>query len=87
MSNLNPASKAGYQSFMIGGFTFTRDEYFTQITWPKGSHILPIEDFLKALQRDVAWGFFTVPSASTAYLEPLTTTAKLTCLQVLFQKS
>ena len=58
MSNLNLASKAGYQSFMIGGFTFTRDEYFARITWPKGSHILPIEDFLKALQRDVAWGFF-----------------------------
>lgn len=58
MGNLNIQSSAGYQTFSIGGFTFTRDEYFANIYCPKGHHTIAIEDFLKALQRDVAWGFF-----------------------------
>ena len=49
---------AGYQTFSIGGFTFGRDEYFATITWPTGTHQLAIDGFLRALQRDVAWGFF-----------------------------
>lgn len=52
------AQKAGYQSFTIGSFAFARDEYFARISWPKGEHTMAAEDFLKALQRDVAWGFF-----------------------------
>ena len=48
----------GYQSFSIGGFTFERDEYFVHITYPGGRHIMPVEAFLRALMRDVAWGFF-----------------------------
>ena len=49
---------AGYQTFSIGGFTFSRDEYFATITWPTGTHQIAIDVFLRALQRDVAWGFF-----------------------------
>jgi hypothetical protein len=49
---------AGYQTFHVGGFTFSRDEYFATITWPTGTHQIAIDVFLRALQRDVAWGFF-----------------------------
>jgi hypothetical protein len=49
---------SGYKSFEAGSFGFTRDEYFAHITWPKGSHIMSIDGFLRALMRDVAWGFF-----------------------------
>src|SRR5688572_20521247 len=51
-------SAAGYETFSIGGFTFSRDEYFATITWPTGTHQIAIDVFLRALQRDVAWGFF-----------------------------
>jgi hypothetical protein len=53
------ATKAlGYKKFEIGKFTFERDEYFAKISYPKGYHTMRIEDFLRALMRDVAWGFF-----------------------------
>ena len=48
----------GYRQFTLGGFTFWRDEFFVHITWPTGSHILSVDNFLRALQRDVAWDFF-----------------------------
>ncbi len=48
----------GYKTFSIGGFRFERDEYFAHITYPTGRHIMPIDAFLRALMRDVAWGFF-----------------------------
>lgn len=53
---------AGYKTFTLGEFTFSRDEYFATITWPaKGarqSHTMSVDAFLRALMRDVAWGFF-----------------------------
>lgn len=49
---------AGYKSFSIGGFTFSRDEYFATIEWPTGRHQMAIDQFLRCTQRDVAWGFF-----------------------------
>jgi hypothetical protein len=49
---------AGYQTFTAGAFTFARDEYFATITWPTGSHQIAIDQFLRSVQRDVAWGFF-----------------------------
>lgn len=49
---------SGYKDFNIGSFTFARDEYFATLTWPTGTHQLPIDVFLRAMQRDVAWGFF-----------------------------
>ena len=53
---------AGYKVFRAGQFELSRDEYFVTITWPaKGarlSHKLEADKFLKALMRDVAWGFF-----------------------------
>ncbi len=48
----------GYRQFTLGGFTFRRDEYFAHVTWPTGSHVLSIDGFLRALQRDCAWDFF-----------------------------
>ncbi len=48
----------GYRQFTLGEFTFRRDEYFAHVTWPTGSHVLSIDGFLRALQRDCAWDFF-----------------------------
>lgn len=51
-------NEAGYKTFQIGGFTFSRDEYFVTIEWPTGNHQMSIDAFLRSVQRDVAWGFF-----------------------------
>jgi hypothetical protein len=48
----------GYREFDLGSFHFRRDEYFSHITWPTGQHVMSIDGFLRALQRDVAWDFF-----------------------------
>jgi len=48
----------GYQTHTAGQFTFLRDEYFAHIKYPGGTHIIPIDAFLRSLMRDVAWGFF-----------------------------
>jgi len=48
----------GYRTFRLGEFEFTRNEYFTYISWPTGRHVMSADSFLKALQRDVAWDFF-----------------------------
>jgi hypothetical protein len=48
----------GYKTFSLGEFTFSRDEYFVHVKWPTGRHVLSADAFLRALQRDVAWGFF-----------------------------
>ncbi|MCP5144896.1 MAG: hydroxyquinol 1,2-dioxygenase [Gammaproteobacteria bacterium] len=53
----------GYNDFTLGGFGFRRDEYFAHITWTTRdgkpmSHTLDAGNFLRALMRDVAWGFF-----------------------------
>ena len=52
------STDTGYRAFYAGGFDFRRDEYFAHICWPDGSHMMPIDAFLRALMRDVAWGFF-----------------------------
>lgn len=49
---------SGYKSFTIGEFTFSRDEYFATIDWPTGSHQMAIDQWLRCIQRDIAWGFF-----------------------------
>ncbi|MDG1851484.1 MAG: hydroxyquinol 1,2-dioxygenase, partial [Gammaproteobacteria bacterium] len=56
-------NKHGYKNFSLGGFNFQRDEYFTHITWKAAdgramSHTMDVGNFLRALMRDVAWGFF-----------------------------
>jgi hypothetical protein len=48
----------GYRDFSLGEFTFKRDEYFVYLSWPTGHHIMSVDAFLRALQRDVAWDFF-----------------------------
>ena len=48
----------GYRSFLLGEFTFSRDEYFAYVKWPTGHHVMSVDAFLRALQRDVAWQFF-----------------------------
>jgi hypothetical protein len=52
------ADEFGYRQFTLGSFTFRRDEYFAHVSWPTGSHVISIDDFLRALQRDCAWDFF-----------------------------
>jgi Hydroquinone 1,2-dioxygenase large subunit N-terminal len=48
----------GYQRFQLGNFSFWRDNYFAHVEWPGGEHLMPVDKFLKALMRDVAWNFF-----------------------------
>jgi hypothetical protein len=56
---LLPTSKdLGYKTFTAGKVQFARDEYFVHILYPGGRHTMPVEAFLRALMRDVAWGFF-----------------------------
>lgn len=57
--NVDPADNVtGYKAFTAGNFNFTRDHYFVKIETPKGIHTIPADSFLRALMRDVAWGFF-----------------------------
>lgn len=57
--NIDPADNVtGYKAFKAGSFNFTRDNYFVKIETPKGVHTMPADAFLRALMRDVAWGFF-----------------------------
>jgi len=53
-----PANQHGYRDFRLGAFAFSRDEYFAHIVWPTGQHVMSIDSFLRALQRDIAWNFF-----------------------------
>ncbi len=57
-----PDPVTGYRSFTLGEFVLTRDAYFATIDWPaKGQrhiHKMAVDYFLRALMRDVAWGFF-----------------------------
>ena len=53
----------GYKEFKLGGFSFSRDEYFAHVKWTgrngkSMSHSADIANFLRPLMRDVAWGFF-----------------------------
>jgi hypothetical protein len=55
-------SRTGYRSFELGSFKFTRDEYFVYISWPTKNgdmtHYMSADAFLRAMMRDVGWGFF-----------------------------
>ncbi len=53
-----PDNVNGYKAFKVGDFQFRRDSYFAHIEWPGGRHQMAIDAFLRALMRDVAWGFF-----------------------------
>jgi len=58
-----PDPVLGYRAFTLGGFMFRRDEYFAHITWTTRdgrplSHTIDVGNYLRALMRDVAWGFF-----------------------------
>ena len=51
------------QAQTLGSFGFHRDEYFAHITWKTRdgrpmSHTMDVGAYLRALMRDVAWGFF-----------------------------
>jgi Hydroquinone 1,2-dioxygenase large subunit N-terminal len=48
----------GYRSVRAGGFSFRRDRYFAYISHGEIHHQMPVDAFLRALMRDVAWGFF-----------------------------
>ncbi len=51
-------NEVGYHDYALGEFRFSRDEYFAYIGWPTGRHVMSVDAFLRALQRDVAWEFF-----------------------------
>jgi Hydroquinone 1,2-dioxygenase large subunit N-terminal len=58
-----PDATLGYKSYTLGSFKFRRDEYFAHIAWTTRdgrpmSHTLDISNYLRALMRDVGWGFF-----------------------------
>jgi len=56
---VNPADNiTGYKSFKAGSFAFRRDEYFVYVEAPGTVHTMAADGFLRALMRDVAWGFF-----------------------------
>jgi hypothetical protein len=59
-SEPNPVT--GYRTFTLGDFEFSRDAYFATLRWPangrRHSHQMRVDDFLRALMRDVAWDFF-----------------------------
>ena len=59
----SPASnETGYRSFQLGSFSLSRDEYFVRVGWEANgqqlSHKMSADAFLRAVMRDVAWGFF-----------------------------
>ena len=49
-------NEAGYRSFTLGSFTFSRDEYFAHVEWTtkgtKLSHTMSADVFLRALMRE-----------------------------------
>ena len=58
-----PHAALGYRDFVLGSFSFRRDEYFVHVAWKARdgrpmSHTMGAGNFLRALMRDVAWGFF-----------------------------
>ena len=57
-SEAGEPNEFGYRSFTLGQFEFSRDEYFAYVNWPTGRHVISVDAFLRALQRDVAWEFF-----------------------------
>ena len=57
-SEASEPNEFGYRSFALGQFHFSRDEYFAYVNWPTGRHVMSVDAFLRALQRDVAWEFF-----------------------------
>ena len=57
-SDASEPNEFGYRSFTLGQFEFSRDEYFAYVNWPTGRHVMSVDAFLRALQRDVAWEFF-----------------------------
>ena len=62
-AHVTGANNHGYKEFKLGGFSFSRDEYFAHIKWTgkngkSMSHGADIANFLRPLMRDVAWGFF-----------------------------
>ena len=48
-------NEAGYLAFRLGGFTFSRDEYFVHVEWRAGdrklSHTMSADVFLRAVSR------------------------------------
>jgi hypothetical protein len=57
-----PDPFTGYRAFTLGDFEFSRDAYFATIRWhangARHSHQMRVDDFLRAIVRDVAWDFF-----------------------------
>ena len=52
-SEAGEPNEFGYRTFTLGQFHFSRDEYFAYVTWPTGRHVMSVDAFLRALQREV----------------------------------
>lgn len=55
---INSTQQLEYKKYELGKFSFHRDDYFAYIKWSNQQHIMPIDIFLRALMRDIAWDFF-----------------------------
>src|SRR6188768_59897 len=53
-----PDPVLGYRKYKFGSFSFERDAYFVHVRWPKGMHTIEVDRFLRAMVRDIGWGFF-----------------------------
>ncbi|OYW17525.1 MAG: hydroxyquinol 1,2-dioxygenase, partial [Burkholderiales bacterium 12-64-5] len=57
-----PDARTGFRRYELGQFKLERDEYFVTVSWPtrqgRMQHRMSADAFLRALMRDVAWGFF-----------------------------
>src|SRR5690554_4078130 len=58
VSASEPDPVLGYRKFQFGSFCFERDAYFVHVHWPKGTHTMEVDRFLRAMVRDIGWGFF-----------------------------
>ncbi|MCW5262003.1 hydroxyquinol 1,2-dioxygenase [Verminephrobacter eiseniae] len=50
-------SELGYASYRLGEYQFSRDRNFVRIDWGKAAHLIPVDQFMAALARDIGWKF------------------------------
>jgi hypothetical protein len=53
-----PDPVLGYRKYTFGGFSFERDAYFVHVRWPKRMNTIEVDRFMRAIVRDIGWGFF-----------------------------
>ena len=53
-----PDPVLGYRKFRSAASASTATRTSSTSRWPKGSHTIEIDRFLRAMVRDIGWGFF-----------------------------